>query len=502
MNLLLKLMGMVVMAINGSTALHATLPAGIDWTGGECYSLNKIVAGYSGNAIKLIRASDSDQEEFGFTSWGEFDAASWAAWVSGTTSKVVEWPGQSGNGFNATQTVDVNRPLFQLGQNGKPCIVFGLINYASQLFLNLPVGIANNVRSLTQITVGRCIDEYPGPFSAPVWPAFGVGTLFSDFGANGGVVEITSPQTMEGFFNRSLNGLPSQTLAYLPSVSRMEAIGFQFSGTGAAGDTRYVTSTCRDPKTLTGAISAWENLGVPQMPLGGRLGSRGDGGDQSQAECSAMILARGGSVLQTEAMMLAIKKNFGLRSGAERYLFWVGDSLSAAYEGGFDFKGRSPGVLCDALQNSHYVHTFASSADRIDEMDTACANATGGIDQWLSALNMPGEPDVLMLGGANDFQAGASLATVQARCLAFIANRRAAGAGRLFIPTLPEGGAYYPVDADRLAYNAWLPSSGADGVPDLAALDWTGKLQGDGIHWTQAGNAMAAQAVADFLTAL
>jgi len=489
-----------------------TLPAGITWTGGGVYSLNRLVDGYAGNAITLIRASDSDQEDFGFAANGAFDESAYTTWVSGTTAKVVTWYDQSGNGYDATQTTDANRPEFKINVHDRPCVYFRDADFTPQLTLNLPSGITNKLCDMTQITVGRCVDEPQANVTGPVWPAFGVGTLYSDFGASGGVIEITSSSSSLGFYDRSLNGNPVVYSSLYPSTSRMEAVGFFNTGVGSnAADQRYITSTFRNAETRTGAITVWKNAGVAQMPVGGKLGSRGDGGQQSQGEVQAMILARGGSISQTDEMMTAVKESFALGGSFERLWIWAGDSLAAGYEGGYDYKGRSPGVLCSALTERHLVLTYAKAGKRFDQLDTDCANASTGIDHWLSASEskMPYAAYVFAALGTNDLNAtanggsAASLATLQSRCNTFIANRKASGAAAVIISTIVEAGSYITNDTTRLDYNTWVRAnlSDADGYVDLAALNWTGKKQGDGVHWTEAGNAMAAQAVADYINA-
>lgn len=496
-------------AAGGSLTVY-TLPTSISWTGGGCYALNKLVAAYSGYAIKLIRASDSGQEDFGFLSDGKFDLPAYLTWVSGTTAKVVTWYDQSGNGNNATQSTDADRPEFKINVQGHPVVYFRDADFTPQLYLALPSGITNNLINLTQITVARCVDELQSTVSGPVWPALGVGTGFNDFGASGGVVEITSPNSTQGLYDRSLNGNPVVYLSLYPSTSRLEAVGIYNTGTGSSSsDQRYITSTYRSPRTVTDSISVWKNTGVAQLPVGGRLGCRGDGGVQSQAEAVCMLVARSGSISQTEEMMTAIKQSFGLRPRPKRILWWCGDSLAAAYDSGYDYKSRSPGVLCDALQNDYIVFTFAKAGKRWDQLDSDAASSTNGIDPWLTAAEtkMPKAADIFVLLGANDLNASAnggsaaSLATIQSRCNTFIAARKASGAGRVFVGTIPSAGSYITTDATRTDYNAWLlaGSSSADGVVDLAALNWVGKMQGDGVHWTAEGNAMAAQAVADFL---
>jgi lysophospholipase L1-like esterase len=472
-----------------------------------------MVDGWISPVIKLIRASDSDQEDFGVTATGAFDTDAYNAWVSGTTAKVVTWYDQSGNGYDAAQSTDANRPEFKINIQSLPVVFFRDADFTPQLTLTLPSGISNKLNDMTQITVARCVDEFQSAILGPVWPSFGVGAGFNDFGGSGGVIEITSPTDSTGFYDRALNGLPTTSLNLLPNMSRMEAIGFYNSGIGSdSADQRYMISSLRAPTTTTGSIPVWKNAGVAQMPIGGSLGARGDGGNQSQAEVQCMMLARGGSVLQTEEIMEVMQTSYALRTGAERVVWWCGDSLSAGYEGGYDFRSRSPGVLCDALQDRFLVMTYAKAGKRFDQLDADCANATTGIDHWMTAAQTKMDYAAIVIGslGTNDLNAtanggsAASLATLQSRCNAFVAARKATNARLVLITTIAAAGSYITNDTTRTDYNSWLMagSSDADGVIDIASLDFTGKMQGDGVHWTEEGNAMVAQAVADYLASV
>jgi hypothetical protein len=91
------------------------------------YSLRKLDKNYSGDAIRVRRASNNDEQDIGFDSYGDLDTAALATFCSGTDGFVKVWYDQSGNGNDATQTTTGNQPKIVasgsiIEEGGKPCI--------------------------------------------------------------------------------------------------------------------------------------------------------------------------------------------------------------------------------------------------------------------------------------------------------------------------------------------------------------------------------------------
>lgn len=76
------------------------------------FSMRRLLASYEGNCLKLRRASDDAESDFGFDANGDLDIAAIATFLSATTGYGVTWYDQSGNGVNASQSVDADQPLF------------------------------------------------------------------------------------------------------------------------------------------------------------------------------------------------------------------------------------------------------------------------------------------------------------------------------------------------------------------------------------------------------
>ncbi len=157
------------------------------------YSLRKLRSAYTGNAIRVRRASDNAEQNIGFTALGNLDTSALTSFCSGTNGFVTTWYDQSGNSLNATQTTAGNQPqIVSSGSvildNAKPAIqqtstVGLLVNNAAftDSFFVLKVN--------TQTTVNYFID----------------GTN-SDYFANGTAAGINGFGGFDGTNVRSLTG--------------------------------------------------------------------------------------------------------------------------------------------------------------------------------------------------------------------------------------------------------------------------------------------------------
>jgi hypothetical protein len=74
------------------------------------YSLRKLNCSYSGNAIQVRRSSDNTTQNIGFTTSGDLDTAAMKTFVGANSAFVTTWYDQSGNGRNATQATAANQP--------------------------------------------------------------------------------------------------------------------------------------------------------------------------------------------------------------------------------------------------------------------------------------------------------------------------------------------------------------------------------------------------------
>jgi hypothetical protein len=73
------------------------------------YSLRLLRSAYTGDAIRVRRASDNTEQDIGFVD-NELDTSALTTFCSGTNAYVKTWYDQSGNARNATQGTAANQP--------------------------------------------------------------------------------------------------------------------------------------------------------------------------------------------------------------------------------------------------------------------------------------------------------------------------------------------------------------------------------------------------------
>jgi len=111
--------------VSGRTGLLDDYPGAA-----AAYSLRLLDSTYTGNAIRVRRASDNAEQDIGFDSNGDLDTTALATFCSGTDGFVKVWYDQSGNGLDAEQTTTGNQPKIYdnstgvVTENGKPAIQF------------------------------------------------------------------------------------------------------------------------------------------------------------------------------------------------------------------------------------------------------------------------------------------------------------------------------------------------------------------------------------------
>jgi len=93
------------------------------------YSLRKLSSTYTGNAIRVRRASDNTEQNIGFDALGNLDTTALTTFCSGTNGFVTTWYDQSGNLRDVTQTTATNQPQIVssgviLLRDGLPCVRF------------------------------------------------------------------------------------------------------------------------------------------------------------------------------------------------------------------------------------------------------------------------------------------------------------------------------------------------------------------------------------------
>lgn len=89
--------------VKGQTAPSSFTGILDTYTGaGAGYSIRRLNSAYTGYCMKVVRSTDSVEQDIGFDASGDFDAAALATFIGSNTGYVGKWYDQSGNGFDAT----------------------------------------------------------------------------------------------------------------------------------------------------------------------------------------------------------------------------------------------------------------------------------------------------------------------------------------------------------------------------------------------------------------
>jgi hypothetical protein len=89
----------------------------------RAYALRRLLTSYTGNLIRLRRASDNAEADIAATATGAIDVATAATHCNATTCFVRTWYDQSGNTSNLGQATTANQPAFIFNCLGtSPCL--------------------------------------------------------------------------------------------------------------------------------------------------------------------------------------------------------------------------------------------------------------------------------------------------------------------------------------------------------------------------------------------
>jgi hypothetical protein len=210
------------------------------------YSLRQLSSSYSGDAIRVRRASDNAEFNIGFVA-NELDTSALTTFASGTDAFVTTWYDQSGSGNDATQTTASAQPkIVSVGstilENGKAAAQFDGINDGMQM---------NTLFNLSNITTSFVFSAETGQDAV----LFEVNQNVSNFIAFGigniGTADVYGTRfRVSGVdYNAGESGVGGQKLALhianqsTPSVdlylNNTEATGNQSSRAGAAGSSSF-----------------------------------------------------------------------------------------------------------------------------------------------------------------------------------------------------------------------------------------------------------------------
>lgn len=94
---------------------------------GAAWSIRRLLSSYTGPGIRIRASGDDEEEDFGFDGVGDLDTAAIDDFITthGGSGFIVTWYDQSGNGFDISEAVEANQPLYVAsGINSKPTVRF------------------------------------------------------------------------------------------------------------------------------------------------------------------------------------------------------------------------------------------------------------------------------------------------------------------------------------------------------------------------------------------
>lgn len=445
-----------------------------------CYGTRRLVRGYTGNAIKVKRASDSTELDIGFLSDGALDAQSLDAFLYGTTGNVTVWYDQSGNAYDATPTAGYEPVIPQIDQlganrgvlfdhsvtvNGNATAADGTVGKIKQA-LNIPSGVSVTANAHSVVSLA----------------AFGHGTRSSPLTTLSGATDFT-------LGNNNARGVNALVVAYGSTSINKAITGFRppltpnvygySSGSGLsvyARDTRSASAGSQGSATLTGGY-----IGLSNQFRDGA--SNTDVGYNIQG--AVLIFNKAISYTEYLAMMAGLYALYGLAPQVRANIICDGDSITeGAYGTWFQNWPRQMAGLLGFDANVYGVGigggTFSSQ--------------TAAVQKWSSLYDANAPANVLVIAcGTNDINAGSSLSTLQTALQAYIAEVRARSwNGDIWACTILPRGSLTEANGKeqiRTGYNAWLKANvaslGLAGVIDFAgdATMGASAAYNDGTFW-------------------
>lgn len=487
----------------------AVVPLAGDTTSGlvAAYGLRRLVAAYTGNAIDVVRASDSTSKSVGFLSNGGLDVATLYGFIQGTTGAVSKWYDQSGGGFDAAQATAANQPTITpfnyIGNS--PGVFFDngiTTNFTAtpQQYLTIPAGLTGLSSASVSAVALVCLHG-----AARISP---IVELSANTGA-GATLPVAWGNSIQG-------GIDALAVNYSSYATTRTLTGVRPPMTPIV--TGYSSGAsmvlwCDDRDTHSGTAIANTQL------QGGFLGTstkflNGSAVQQYgyQVQAAVLIYNKALTAAQQQAAAASLYADFGLAPQAHDIWIADGDSITeGAYSTYFQGWPRQAIPLINWSARAYNAGTSGGTF-------TTQLAAQG---KWTPLLSLPGVARriVSCAIGSNDLVASATAAAIYANFLTWRSNVLTASATALIVPCtlIPRYNLTTAQEAERLAYNALLRTNwralGCPFIIDFAAdstmgsaavansVSYDSTLLQDGTHPTPLGYAYMAQIAASAFNA-
>ena len=434
------------------------------------YGVKRLVAGYAGPCLRVVRASDSATLDVGFLSDGWIDAPALFAFLVGTTGKVDIWYDQSGNTRNALQTTDARRPTISATPvGGRFAINFQAAYAALGQYFDMPATVSVDRRDCTVAAIGL-----PSVDGGLTWDLSANGTMMLYDSGSGNVTSQTVLYTGSALNARSqdsgqscISVLASGASGYTSSTNDLEATGSAISTatvtTGRIGATNFAVAH------KFSATALWQGF---------------------------IVWGQAFTAAQLKTLRRAAYREFDILPQIRDNIVFPGDSISFGVGA---YNQTLQQQMAPLLVKPCNVWNMSEGGRTLDDMTTNIA-ARLALTKRTGAKNI-----CVVWGGTNNIKNGETAAATYAKLLTLCALVRAAGYICIVLTADPRTD--WALDAVRLAYNTLMRDNWAtfaDAIVDVGADPTTGPnaaasdtaLFADGIHRTPLGYAYGAPAVA------
>lgn len=145
------------------------------------FGMRRLLTSYSGPLLRLRRASDNAEADFGATGGGDLDTAAISAWLGAAAGYARTWYDQSDGGRHAAQATAASQPLYVASaQNGRPAIRDNgggqHLSFGSVAMSSFTVILAQNTRGIInpgQYVVGGTGQGVANGGTSPSFPGWG-----------------------------------------------------------------------------------------------------------------------------------------------------------------------------------------------------------------------------------------------------------------------------------------------------------------------------------------
>jgi lysophospholipase L1-like esterase len=515
----------------------------IDAVGGTApeaaYGTSRLRAAYAGNAVQLIRASDSTTQDIGFVG-DQADLGAISSFCANTTCKVTIEYDQSGHGRDALQPDDVYRPIIYPGVNtigGVQSITvdqtqFLLVpssaavngNTSSVFLLARPAGFYNQNNAFftyntsTSVAVSAITKSGTTASVTSVGHGLSTSNQIFDQGATDMLYNGAHTVTVDDadHFHFTMAGTPSANAATTTSL-QFSKWSFEIGHHPYKGytltDNTYAgyDSSLRivDSPSIMGLVftssgaqgTLWQNEeshasgrnpAIANPTAGGFIGPAGDFTTANKAGHvdinSVIVWGRALSSTERSNMRLAFYQMARLVPQVDAQVVYVGDSITA----GNTLLGARPYALLASDRYSRPALTWLMAQNGLT---MATISAASGLLAPSTMYRSAYKSNVMVLfAGTNDIAGGTSGATTYGYITTYVGLAHTAGFKVIVGTMLARSGLTAGQLTERSALNAAIlaNAAGAEAVADFGgdtilgdqASTGNAAYFGDGIHPT------------------